>query len=192
MSSLKETNLKKLMPSQQFIGIICKEYLQHTEHANDESINLMTQKPHYTASKPSLIQPIGNGNKWCLHCKCPNHNDADCLFLNNTLPCNFCQLKGHLKKNCRKKKRQEMNQNKKKRKAEGQKEGNGKRQKKDVMNMVQETEEIITLMADDNDEQYFNYNTFDVTDSMAINEHISYYDWVVDTRTTSHITNQHE
>ena len=104
-----ETNSKKLMPSQQFIGIIHKEYLQCTEQANDKSINLATQKPCYATPTHSLVQHIGNGNKWCSHCKHQNHNDADCLFLNNAPPCNFCQLKGHHKKNHREKKRQEMN-----------------------------------------------------------------------------------
>ena len=69
--------------------------------------------------------------------------------------------------------------NRKKRKVEGQKEGNSKKQKKEVMNMVQElmaVEEVIRLMADDDNGQYFNYNTFNVTDSMAMDEHVSYYD----------------
>ena len=171
-TDVEETNPKKLMPSQQFIGIIREEYLRRTERANDESINFATQKSRYATPKPNLAQRIGNSNKWCSHCKRPNHNDADCLFLNNAPLCNFCQLKGHLEKNCRKKKRQEMKQNNgKKRKAEGQKEGNSKKQKKDVTNMVQEStavEEVITLMADDDDGQYFNYDTFNVSDRVRV------------------------
>jgi len=38
--------------------------------------------------------------------------------------------------------------------------------------------------------QDYNYDTFDVLDSLAMDEHVSYYDdWVADTGTTSHITN---
>ena len=64
-----------------------------------------------------------------------------------------------------------------------------------MTNMVQESmavEEVIMLMADDDNGQYFNYDTFDVTDSMAIDECVSYYDWVADTGTTSHIMNRHD
>ena len=61
--------------------------------------------------------------------------------------------------------------------------------------MVQEStavEEVITLMADDDDGQYFNYDMFNVSDSLAIDERVSYYDWVADTGTTSHITNRRD
>ena len=51
-------------------------------------------------------------------------------------------------------------------------------------------EEVISFMVDEGEGQDYNYDTFDVSDSLAMDEHISYYDdWVVDTGTTSHITN---
>jgi len=74
-------------------------------------------------------------------------------------------------------------------------EGNGgrdaKKQKKDVANVVQE--EVISFMVNEGERQDYNYNTFDVLDSLAMDEHVSYYDdWVADTGTTSHITNRRD
>jgi len=150
-TDVKETNPKKLMPSQQFIGIIHEEYLWHNGHANDESINIVTHKPHSALPKLNLTQCITNGCKWCSYCKHNNHNDTDCHHLNNTPPCNFCNLKGHLQKNCWKKKKKEMREsNGEKQRAEVQRCGDTKRQKKDVANMVEEpttgVEDILLFM----------------------------------------------
>ena len=40
--------------------------------------------------------------------------------------------------------------------------------------------------------QYFNFNKPDVNNSSEYNSPIIYYDWLVDSAMTSHITNQHE
>jgi len=77
----------------------------------------------------------------------------------------------------------------KKRKSEGNGGGNAKRQKKDVVNVAEE--EVISFMVDEGDGQDYNHDTFDVSDSMAMDECVSYYgDWVADTGTTSHIINK--
>jgi hypothetical protein len=127
-----ETDPKKLMTSQEFIGIIREKYIRRTGRAEDESTNLAIQKPRFKTPKPNLAQRISNNTsnstqKWCSHCKCKNHNDADCHFLNDTPPCSFCGLKGHTDKTCRKKKKKEKGENGKKRKFEGNGGGEAKK-----------------------------------------------------------------
>ena len=46
---------------------------------------------------------------------------------------------------------------------------------------------------DDSEEgQFFNFNEPDVNDSSESNPHLLYYDWLTDSATTSHVSNQHE
>ena len=107
MTDIVETNPKKLMTSQEFISIICEEYQRRTGR-EEESTNLAIHNSQPKPPKPNLAQRIGNtSDKWCSHCKRKNHNNANCLFLNNTPPCQFCGLKGHIDKNCRKKRKKE-------------------------------------------------------------------------------------
>jgi len=83
----------------------------------------------------------------------------------------------------------EKDENGKKRKSEGNGGGDAKKQKKDVANVVEE--EVISFMVDEGEGQDYNYNTTDVSDSLAMDERVSYYDdWVADTGMTSHITNR--
>jgi len=178
------------MTSQEFIGIICEEYTGGAGRAEDKLTNFAIQKLCFKPPKPNLAQHISKNtkNKWCSHCKRNNHNDSDCHFLNNTPPCSFCGLKGHIDKFCRKKRIKEKDENGKKRKSEGNGGRDAKKQKKDVANVVEE--EVISFMVDEGEGQDYNYDMFDVSDSLAMDEHVSYYDdWVVDTGTTSHITN---
>jgi len=187
-----EINPKKLMNSQEFISIIREEYRWRTGR-EEESTNLVIQKPQFKPPKPNLAQCISNNTsnstqKWCSHCKHKNHNDTDCHFLNDTLPCSFCGLKGHTDKTCRKKRKKEKDEKGKKRKSGDNGGGDAKRQKKDVANVVEE--EVISFLVNGED---YNYDTFNVSDSLAMDERISYYDeWVVDTGTTSHITNRRD
>jgi len=107
-TDIVKTDPKKLMTSQEFIGIIHEEYHRRTGWAEEESTNFAIQKPCFKPPKPNLTKCISNNTKnnnkkWCSHCKRNNHNDADCHFLNNTLPCSFCRLKGHIDKFCWKK-----------------------------------------------------------------------------------------
>ena len=58
-----------------------------------------------------------------------------------------------------------------------------------MANVVED--EIITFLVNEEEGQDFNYDTFDVSNSLAMDERVSYYDdWVADTGTTSHICNQ--
>ena len=132
-----ETNLKKLMTSQKFIGIICEEYRWRTGH-EEESTNLAIHNSCPKTPKPNLMQHIGNtSEKWCSHCKHKNHNNTDCHFLNDTPPCQFCGLKGRTDKNCwkKRKKEKEKEDKGKKRKSEDSREHDPKRQKKEVVNV---------------------------------------------------------
>jgi hypothetical protein len=191
-TDIVEINPKKLMNSQEFIGIIREEYRRRTGR-EEESTNLAIQKPRFKPPKPNLAQRISNNTsnstqKWCSHCKRKNHNDADCHFLNDTPPCSFCGLKGHTDKTCRKKRKKEKDEKGKKRKSDDNGGGDAKRQKKDVANVVEE--EAISFLVNGED---YNYDTFDVSNSLAMDERVSYYDeWVADTGTTSHITNQRD
>ena len=173
-TNIVETNPKKPMTSQEFIGIIREEYQRRTG-CEEESTNLVIHNSQPKPPKLNLAQRIGNtSDKWCSHCKRKNHNNADCLFLNNTPPC---------------RKEKEKEDKGKKRKSENSGERDSKRQKKEVANVVED--EIITFLVNEEEGQDFNYDTFDVTNSMAMDERISYYDdWVADTGTTSHICNQ--
>ena len=86
-TDIVETNLKKLMTSQEFIGIICEEYRQRTRD-EEELTNLAIHNFCPKPPKPNLMQHISNtSKKWCSHCKHKNHNNADCHFLNDTPPC---------------------------------------------------------------------------------------------------------
>ena len=52
-------------------------------------------------------------------------------------------------------------------------------------------DEIISFLTNEEEGQDFNYDTFDISNSLAMDEHVYYYDdWVADTGTTSHICNQ--
>ena len=52
-------------------------------------------------------------------------------------------------------------------------------------------DEIISFLVNEEEGQDCNYNTFDVSNGLAMDEHVSYYDdWVVDTGATSPICNQ--
>ena len=182
------------MTSQEFIGIICEEYRQRTG-CEEESTNPVIYNSHSKPPKPNLVQHIGNtSEKWCLHCKHKNHNNTDCHFLNDTSPCGFCSVKGHIDQNCQKKRKKEKQKEDKgkRRKSEDNGGGDPKRQKKDIVNVVED--EIISFLVTE-EGQDFNYNTFDVLNSLAMDECVSYYDdLVVDTGATSHIShicNQH-
>ena len=184
-----ETNPKKLMTFQEFISIIHEEYRWRTGH-EEELTNLAIHNSHPKPPKPNLVQCIHNtSKKWCSHCKHKNHNNTDCHFLNDTLPCQFCGLKGHTDKNCWKKREKEKDDKGKKRKSEDSREHDSKRQKKEVANVVED--EIISFLTNEEEGQDFNYDTFDISNSLAMDEHVYYYDdWVADTGTTSHICNQ--
>ena len=51
--------------------------------------------------------------------------------------------------------------------------GDTKKQKKDVMNVAEE--EVISFLVDEGDGQDYNYDMFNVSDSMAMDECVSYY-----------------
>jgi hypothetical protein len=97
---------------------------------------------------------------------------------------------GHTDKTCRKKKKKEKGENGKKRKFEGNGGGEAKKQKKDTANLAEE--EAICFYGHEEEGEDYNYDTFDVSDSLAMDERLSLYDWVADTGTTSHITNRRD
>ena len=88
----------------------------------------------------------------------------------------------------KKEKEKEKEDKVKKRKSEGNGGGDPKRQNKEVVNVV--GDKIVSFLINEEEGQDFNYDTFNVSNSLAMDEHISYYDdWVVNRGTTSHICN---
>jgi hypothetical protein len=136
-------------------------------------------------------------NKFCSNGKQDNHNTQDCRFLKKTLVCDNCNKRGHLKKDCwglvgRPSKRGADNT--------GKQQGNNKRQQRDKANM--NTEEIITFGAKElkaAEKENVNDNGiedldegYDVDTTDPNDKHILYYDWLANSTTTAHVTNQHE
>jgi hypothetical protein len=107
-----ETDEKKLMKSQEFIGILKEEYQRREDRAKQsESVNQAMQK------KPNLAGRIGNcqgqstshtaqntphageTTAGCTHCGKNNHATDNCIFLGKT-KCSICGKFSHSTKNC--------------------------------------------------------------------------------------------
>lgn len=179
-----ETDPKKLMRSQEFIGILKEEYLRcQTRAQKAESVN-------QAVSKPSLAERIassskGGNGKPCKHCGRNNHNTNDCIYLGKS-KCSTCD-KFHMKecweKNKGKRKRDE--------KSKGRDKGKKKQKKEEETNEGAETVEVVFNIEEqlkfDNpsDEgQHFNIDTYNACNMNGIDERVAYYDWLADSATT--------
>jgi hypothetical protein len=88
--------------------------------------------------------------------------------------CWNCGKYGHQAKDCRSEK-----------KNKGKKDGKGKGMEESNMG-----EEKIAFMVDD--EELYNFDTFDACNAAGNDERLILYDWLADSATTSHITHQRE
>ena len=185
---IPETDPKKLMSSQQFIGVIKEEAVRRDARKAETS--------HQTISIPG---PSTSKSKYCVICKRNNHNTNECRNRGKKF-CNICKKPNHEDKDCW--------YQKGKRKRDGQQNRGGKKkQKTEATNMttnegeaMQTEEEVAFMMEEDHDilmnpsdeGQYFNFNNNSVNNADGIDEPLDYYHWLADSATTSHITNQQE
>jgi hypothetical protein len=183
---IPKTNPKKLMSSQQFIGVIKEKAVHRNAHKAETTHQAISTMP---TSK----------TKYCSICKHNNHNTKECRNRGKKT-CSICKKPGHEEKDCW--------FCKGKRKREGQQSRGGNKKQKTAstskeMNegeAMQVEEEVTFMMEEDHDipmdssdeGQYFNLNNHHVNNADGNDEPLIYYDWLADTATTSHITNQRE
>ena len=202
---LIEVDPKKLMGSQQFIGILKEEYIQR-QLCTEETVNYVTPngslQNRLTSSKPSKGNTSNTDTgMYCKHCGRKNHNTPDCNHLGKS-KCSFCRKFGHTDDKCWEKK-------KGKRKKDDKPEKTQKKQKKievhETEECDEEDEEEITLNTEEFIEensntyfdeseqgQYYNINSDGTYIRDEINEPVIYYDWFSDSATSSHVTNNRD
>ena len=207
---MTETDPKKLMGSQQFIGILMEEYLQRQQRSNGtETVNQIFNNKRSLQNRLTSKSET-NSDMHCKQCGRKNHNTVDCIHLGKS-KCSGCGKFGHTGDKC-------WNKGKEKRKRDDDKGKGQKRQKKNEVNEAEdeEDEELITLnteeisssMDTDNypsesstsssffnsseEGQYFNFNTDSSYNMNEINEPVIYYDWFSDSATSSHVTNKRD
>lgn len=91
-----ETDPKKLIKSQGFIGILKEEYIQCKARVlNDESVNQASG----SNKKPLANRISSNNEEKCKQCGCCNHATKDCHHLGKS-KCNGCGKFGHVMKDC--------------------------------------------------------------------------------------------
>src|SRR6267142_3209858 len=191
---------RKAITSQQFIGIIKEGYESHEERKCEGS-NITFQHANFAkARKPPLFNRITkpgtasqsqpNVTKFCKLCEKPNHTTDECHHLGKTR-CNICKKFGHSLNKCwydQGKKRLSdrkvgkdgcKNIQRRFRKEEAN-EGEEVKEIACVTNVTSDTKSVL-----DDDEEYYNFDVVD-TDN---DERLIYYDCLVDSATTSHITN---
>ena len=183
-----ENDPKKNIRSQEFIGILKEEYLRRKVRANNVGSTNQVIAPR--RFKPSTKRiPSGRSNMFCTYCKRDNHNVQDCRVLKRQMKCEHCKKKGHQKKDC-----WEIVGKPNKRRAEEDQGESNKRQRTNeaAMNVEVNAEEIITFGAEEVNVMDINEGSedFDVADPN--DKHVLYYDWLADSATTAHVTNQRE
>jgi len=183
-----ENDPKKNIRSQEFIGILKEEYLRRKVRANNVGSTNQVIAPR--RFKPSTKRiPSRRSNMFCTYCKRDNHNVQDCRVLKRQMKCEHCKKKGHQKKDC-----WEIVGKPNKRRAEEDQGESNKRQcmNEAAMNVEVNAKEIITFGAEEVNAMDVNEGSedFDVADPN--DERVLYYDWLADSATTAHVTNQRE
>jgi len=139
-----ETDPKRQLSSQQFIGILKEEYFRQQQHASkSDAINQVV------ATGRSLSKHIGaswepNRIPRCRQCGQRNHKTENCLYLQKN-KCTICGKYGHLTKNC-------WDRNKPKRRREDGKsweDNSNKKIKRDQVNVAEEENQIVVYDLDE-------------------------------------------
>jgi hypothetical protein len=189
-----ENDPKKRMKSQQFIGILKEEYLRRQARSKKTENTSQVMNIDVNQSKtfkPSLANRIATSSKnetfmQCKQCGRRNHNTSDCIHLGKS-KCDECGKFGHTSENC---------WNKGKGKGKGDDKGRGrKRRKKEETNEGEEEEEEIIFSVEEQRVTFNTSNKFGDCNDCNLDEndeHVLYYDWLADSATTSHVTNQRD
>jgi transposase InsO family protein len=200
---MTEIDPKKLMGSQQFIGILKEEYQQKQLRAGKSEVN-QAYTPKRSLQNRLTSKPGTSSDASCKHCGRNNHMTIDCKHLGKS-KCAICGKFGHTDDKC-------WNKGKNKRKNEKEDDGrNRKKRKKEETNEAEEDsdEEEITLNIEevtedtpeegetstglfDPGDEHYNFNSDNTYNMNQINEPLIYYDWFGDSATTSHVSNRRD
>ena len=178
-----ETDPKKLMSSQEFIGAIKEEYLrrknrsalptQQTTCSASASHSLMDRLQH-DSSKSSNV-PF----RKCRNCGFTNHITDDCRWLGQP-KCTKCGWFGHVASECTQGEKRKNEKNGQKNKPKF------KRAKKERVNQAaEESSKDVTFTAEEIDGAY-NFDSYDPLNAEGNDERLLFYDWLADSCTTSH------
>jgi hypothetical protein len=205
-----ETDARKLMSSQEFIGTLKEEYIRRKARADPtESTNLAVAPASQSLANrigaPTLPNRRMGPPMHCQHCGRRNHNTNDCFYL-GAPKCDDCGRFGHIAKNCwdvetlkRKRKEKAKEANNKKAKQEQTLTANEDTQTHaSIEEVVDEKEEHLAFQGKGetmkfdvpDEEEYVGLDEYDPAG--IIEDQVLYYDWLADSATTSHITNQRE
>ena len=189
---IPETDPKKLMNSQQFIGIIKEEAIHRDAHHAESS------QAHQSIS---TSEPGTSKAKYCVICKRNNHNTSECRNHDKKVY-EICKKPGHDAKDCWYCER-DSSQKRKRKRGGKQKGGDAKRQKNEATNEANEDDsmqvEELTFMTEEDhnmdrsNKGQFNFTTTTHVNKVGINdEPLVFYDWLANSATTLHICNQKE
>jgi len=207
-TGIPEIDYETRVPSSKLIGIIMEEYdrQQSKRQGNQESSLAMnasqfkfkgprpTLKERINPSlkeritEPNIRQQITSNSKWCNLCKAPTHNTQDCRNV-GTKPCGSCGKYGHSTYQCWKGKRKPEN---------NLFQPTNKKPKREITNVGEDAIEIVSTAREDmmdfdpsEEGQHFNFDV-PVSDMSANDDRLIYYNWLADSATTSHVTNQRD
>ena len=192
-------NMKEAIKTQEFIGILKEEYIRRKSRHDGEHSRTVQQT--YQSTLSSTIQPLvdrlkvhstnnNNMTPRCKNCNLMGHTTDDCKWLGQ-VHCHECNWFGHIARDCHRKgqgKRKPFNPKENDKRKKKKTEQTNKAQENSEGNASFSNNEYTFAVIKDDSEDY-NFDTYNVSDINANDEHVSYYDWVADTTTTSHIVN---
>jgi hypothetical protein len=182
-----DPDAKRRMTADAFIGLLREEYKIRGNRANNGtkantngSTNLVQSQPSAGPSKTLEARIAGRKSSvqpYCDYCKRAGHWTSKCRQ-DPKNKCHKCGKGGHHAKDCRSEKK-ERDKNK------------WKGKEKDQTNMVEEEVTFVAETATE-DEEMYNFDTFEAYNASAIDERLIHYDWLADNATTSHVSCQRD
>ena len=208
-TGIPEIDYETRVPSSKLIGIIIEEYeQQQSKRLGNQESSLAVNAPRSKfkglprpslkerinpslkerINEPNLRQRISPNSKWCDICKTPTHNTQNCRNA-GTNPCGNCGKYGHSTYQCWSGKRKLEN---------NITQTTNKKPKREITNVGEDAMEIVSTARDDSmnfdpseEGQHFNFDV-PVSDMSANDDRLIYYNWLADSATTSHVTNQRD